>query len=73
MEMVFVKITEGREGVKMHLALKEKKIKTPVMVLTNLSQAEDENRVKALGAKEFFVKSNTTIATTVEKVTEFLK
>ncbi len=53
-------------------ALKEKDIHIPVMVLTNLSQAEDETRVKALGAKEFFIKSNTTIATIVEKVTQFL-
>ncbi len=53
-------------------ALKEKKIKTPVFVLTNLSQDEDEKRAKALGAKEFLIKSNTTIATIVEKVTQFL-
>ncbi|MDD5626505.1 MAG: response regulator [Patescibacteria group bacterium] len=53
--------------------LKEKKIKTPVMVLTNLSQDKDEERTKALGAKEFFIKSNTTIATIVEKVIKLLE
>ncbi|MBI4252908.1 response regulator [Candidatus Uhrbacteria bacterium] len=54
-------------------ALKEKKIKTPVIVLTNLSQDEDEKRAKSLGAKDFLVKSNTSIATIVEKVGQFLK
>ncbi len=54
-------------------ALKEKKIHIPVMVLTNLSQEEDEKRVKALGVKEFFIKSNTPLATIVEKVAQFLK
>lgn len=53
--------------------LKEKKIKTPVMVLTNLSQDKDEERTKALGAKEFFIKSNTPIATIVEKVIKLLE
>lgn len=54
-------------------SLKDKKIETPVMVLTNLSQEDDEKRAKDLGAKEFFIKSNTPIATIVEKVKQFLK
>jgi len=61
------------DGFKVLETLKEKKIKTPVMVLTNLSQEDDEKRAKALGAKEFFIKSNTPIATIVEKVERFLK
>ena len=61
------------DGFKVLETLKEKKIKTPVMVLTNLSQEDDEKRAKALGAKEFFIKSNTPIATIVEKVAQFLK
>lgn len=60
------------DGFKVLEALKEKKNKTPVMVLTNLSQEEDEKRAKALGAEEFFIKSNTPIATIVEKVAQFL-
>ncbi len=43
------------DGFKVLETLKEKKIKTPVMVLTNLSQEDDEKRAKALGAKEFFI------------------
>ena len=53
--------------------LKQKKISTPVIVLSNLSQDDDEERVRALGAKEFFIKSNTPIAAIVAKVEEFLK
>jgi len=48
--------------------IKDKKIKTPIMVLTNLNQEEDKKRVMGLGAQEFFVKSNTPIATIVECV-----
>ncbi|HCA67088.1 MAG: Response regulator receiver protein [Parcubacteria group bacterium GW2011_GWC2_44_17] len=52
--------------------LKEKKIKTPVIVLTNLSQEDDEKRAKTLGALEFFIKSDTPIATIVLRVAELL-
>jgi hypothetical protein len=38
-----------------------------------LSQEEDERRAKEFGAKEFFIKSNTPIATIVFRVTELLK
>ena len=60
-------------GFKVLEAIKEKKVKTPVMVLTNLSQGDDEKRARALGAKEFFIKSNTPIANIVEKVAQVLK
>jgi DNA-binding response OmpR family regulator len=53
--------------------LKAKKIKTPVMVLTNLSQENDVKRTKEFGAKEFFIKSNTPIVTIVERVIKLLK
>ncbi len=46
--------------------------KTPVIVLTNLSQPEDEKRAKDLGAKEFFVKSNIPIAEIVERIKHLL-
>lgn len=61
------------DGFKVLEILKERQIKTPVIVLTNLSQAEDEKRVRELGAKEFFIKSDTPIATIVERITRFLK
>ncbi|OHA67086.1 MAG: hypothetical protein A3C82_02420 [Candidatus Wildermuthbacteria bacterium RIFCSPHIGHO2_02_FULL_47_12] len=61
------------DGFKVLEAIRKKKIKTPVAVLTNLSQEDDEKRARTLGAKEFFVKSNTPIATIVEWVIQFLK
>lgn len=39
-----------------------------VFVLSNLSQREDEERVLALGAKKYFVKSDTPLAVIVEEV-----
>lgn len=51
--------------------IKEKKIKTSVIVLSNLSQQEDVDRVKALGAKDFFVKSNTSLVQMIELVEKF--
>ena len=51
--------------------MQKKGIKTPVMVQSNLAQEEDEKRVKALGAKEFFIKSNTPIAEIVEHIKNF--
>jgi two-component system OmpR family response regulator len=39
-----------------------------VFVLSNLSQHEDEQRVLALGAKKFFIKSDTPLSTIVEEV-----
>lgn len=39
-----------------------------VFVLSNLSQHEDEERVLALGAKKYFIKSDTPLSTIVEEV-----
>lgn len=39
-----------------------------VFVLSNLSQREDEERVLELGAKKFFIKSDTSLTTIVEEV-----
>ncbi|MDP1689949.1 MAG: response regulator [bacterium] len=61
------------DGFTVLAILKVKKIKTPVMILSNLSQEQDERRAKEFGAKEFFIKSNTPIATIVERITELLK
>jgi CheY-like chemotaxis protein len=48
--------------------LKNKNIKIPIVVISNLSQAEDERRVKELNALEYFVKSNTTLAEIVSYI-----
>lgn len=41
---------------------------TPVIVASNLSQAEDEKKAKELGAKDYFIKSDVSISELVEKV-----
>lgn len=61
------------DGFTVLKTLKEKKIKTSVAVLTNLSQAEDEKRARELGAEEFFIKSNTPIAKIVEWIKKKLE
>ena len=48
--------------------LKSQNLKVPVIVLSNLGQDEDRVKAKALGAVDYFVKSNTPIADIVAKV-----
>ncbi len=48
--------------------LKKLKIVTPVIVSSNLSQEEDIKRARELGARDYFIKSDTTLAEVVEKV-----
>ena len=52
--------------------MKKKHINTHIIVQSNLSQEEDEKRVKDLGADEFFVKSDTPIAKIASLVTTLL-
>ena len=61
------------DGFGVLTVLKAKKIETPVMVLSNLSQESDMKRTKEFGAKEFFIKSNTPIAMIVERVIKLLQ
>jgi len=56
------------DGFSLLEEMKKKKIKTPVIVLSNLSQEEDAEKAKKMGAKGFFVKSNTTIADIIKEV-----
>ncbi len=60
------------DGFKVLEMLKEKCIDTPVVVVTNLSQPEDEKRTRELGVVEFIVKSNTPISEIVERVSNML-
>jgi len=63
-------IMPGKDGFQTLKEFKEdpllKDIK--IIVLSNLSQAEDMERVKALGAEEYLVKANTSLQEVVEKV-----
>ena len=47
--------------------------KTPVLVVSNLSQEEDQARAKSLGALGYFVKSDTQLASIVRKIEDFFK
>lgn len=53
-------------------AVKKKKIKTPIIVSSNLSQDDDFQRAKELGAKDFFVKSDTPITEVIKHVKKVL-
>ena len=48
--------------------LKEVGTQADIIVTTNLSQEEDEKKVKELGAIDYLVKSNTPLNTIVERV-----
>lgn len=54
-------------------ALKEVGDTTPVIVASNLSQKEDIDRAQSLGAKDYYVKSDTPIAAIVEKIQTAVK
>jgi DNA-binding response OmpR family regulator len=56
------------DGFAVLAALKEKGIKTPVIVLSNLGQDEDRAKAKELGAIEYLVKSNAPLADILELV-----
>lgn len=53
--------------------IKEKNIKTPVFVASNLSQTEDINKAKSLGAVDFFIKSDTPVSEIVSKIKKYFK
>ncbi len=56
------------DGFGVLLELKKRKIKTPVIVISSLSQQEDIDRVKELGVKDYFVKSSIPIAKFVSHI-----
>jgi DNA-binding response OmpR family regulator len=65
-------IMPKKDGFGVLESMKAKGDKTPVIVLTNLSQEEDQRRVKGLGAIGFFVKSDTPLTAIVKEVEKTL-
>lgn len=65
-------IMPKKDGFDVLEEIKSKKIKTAVIVLSNLGQEEDINKAKALGAKDFFIKSDTPIAQILEHIQKIL-
>jgi len=61
------------DGFEVLKILKENNIDIPVMILTNLSQPEDEKRARELGVKNFFVKSDTPLLKIVENIKNLVK
>jgi DNA-binding response OmpR family regulator len=61
------------DGFQVLEEIKKQNIKTQVVVLSNLGQEEDMTKAEALGAKAYFVKSNTPIADIVDYVKKILE
>lgn len=61
------------DGFSLLAEMQTRKIKTPAIVLSNLSQEEDERRAKELGAIDYFVKSDIPINEVVERIQKTLK
>lgn len=49
-------------------ALKARDFKMPIIVASNLGQNDDINKAMALGAVDYFIKSNVSIADIIQKV-----
>ena len=62
----------NKDGFSVLTDMKESKIKVPVIVSTNLNQKEDIEKALGLGAKDYFVKSDTTIAEVVDHIKKVL-
>lgn len=62
-----------KDGFSVLEELRAKKDKTPVIILSNLSQEEDAKKAKALGAVGFFIKSNTPLVDIVNNIKKILK
>ncbi|MBI2984044.1 MAG: response regulator [Candidatus Kerfeldbacteria bacterium] len=60
------------DGFSFLAAMKDRGDPTPVIVVSNLSQPEDMARAAELGAKHFFVKSETTLAAIVNAIKKTL-
>jgi DNA-binding response OmpR family regulator len=56
------------DGFQVLEKLQQKSHQPTVFVLSNLSQTEDEQRVMGLGAKKYFIKSDTPLSVIVEEV-----
>ncbi len=56
------------DGFQVLEQLKSKSNKPIVFVLSNLSQHEDDERAIRLGARKFFIKSDTPLTTIVEEI-----
>lgn len=61
-----------KDGFFVLAELKKLNIAVPVIVSSNLSQEEDIKRARELGARDYFIKSDTSLSQVVEKVKQAL-
>ncbi len=61
-----------KDGFAVLEKLKELGNKVPIVIISNLGQEEDIERVKYLGVTQYLIKSNTSIMDMVNKVKEVL-
>lgn len=66
-------IMPKKDGFAVLEEMQKRKIKIKIAVLSNLAQEEDVNRVKKLGADDYFVKANTPLSDIVSYVKAQLK
>lgn len=64
----------GKNGFDILSSLRadEKTKAVPVIILSNMGQDEDMKKGLALGAQDYFIKSNTDITSVTEKIERFL-
>lgn len=65
-------VMPGEDGFTVLTKIRDLKLKTSVIVSSNLSQEEDILRAKTLGAIDYLIKSDTTLANIVEKIKNYL-
>lgn len=61
-----------KDGFAVLSELAAKKIKVPTVVLSNLGQTEDENKAREMGALDYWIKSNISLAEVVRRIKKFL-
>ena len=61
-----------KDGFAVLKELQPLRLNTKIVVTSNLSQEEDFKKAKELGATEFFIKSEITLAEIVQNVNKFL-
>lgn len=60
------------DGFNVLAKVKEKGIKFPIIILSNLSQPEDIEKTKELGASDFLIKSDIQLSSVLEYIKKFL-
>ena len=58
----------GKDGFSVLSEMRENRVETPVIILSNLGQKEDFEKAKKLGAIDYFVKSNISINEIIKKI-----